>query len=131
MNQLKHFKIILIVSVFILTGCASTYQPYRSDQGYVDFPLNNNRYFVSFTANGYTTREKAYELALKRVHELGLEKEYKYFKIIESHRDASNYATSVGSNLNQSLERPICNLVVEYFKKKPSDSNKVRRLNST
>lgn len=66
----------------ILSGCATGYQPSGITGGFESLRINDNYFAVSFSGNGYTSVERANDLALMRCSELAINHGYKYFSII-------------------------------------------------
>jgi hypothetical protein len=75
-------KTIALAVVILLSGCATTYQPSSLSGGFKDQHVAENVYRVSFSANGYATRETAQTYWLYRACELTLEKGFQGFEII-------------------------------------------------
>ena len=61
---------IIILSLFI-TACATPYGPSGGTGGYSHQQVSENSYVVTFTGNGYTTKERATDFALLRAAEIG------------------------------------------------------------
>ncbi len=49
-------RLLALVGVLALAGCATPYQPEREGLGYRDREIGPGRYDVSFTGNGWTSR---------------------------------------------------------------------------
>lgn len=76
-------QIMTILSVlFILTGCATTYQKNSLTGGYSETQLDENLFNVTFKGNGYTSKERANDFTLLRCAELTIENGYKFFTIV-------------------------------------------------
>ena len=71
-------KYILLFYVCFLVACTAT--PYQSGigtgQGYFETRISENKYTVSFQGNSVTTYQQAYDYALLRATEIGLELGY-------------------------------------------------------
>lgn len=70
--------------VLALTGCMT---PYTSDGllgGYSEVQLSENVWRVSFQGNGYTSRERAVDMAMLRSADLTIQQGYNYFAFSDS-----------------------------------------------
>jgi hypothetical protein len=77
----------LVALCVILSGCATAYQkltPFAYTGGYNDKDLGRDVYRVSFSANGFTSRETAQCYWLYRCAELTLEKGFDGFQILSN-----------------------------------------------
>jgi hypothetical protein len=77
-------KILFILTAFVVSGCATTYQPYSyfGGGGYKDVQLGENIFKVTVEANGYTSQSKAADLALLRAAELTAQHDFRYFVVV-------------------------------------------------
>ncbi|MFC7288573.1 hypothetical protein ACFQPC_11045 [Herminiimonas glaciei] len=75
-------NIFFIVVSVLLAGCATSYQSSSLSGGYRDKHVAEDVYRVSFSANGYATRETAQTYWLYRATELTLEKGFDGFEIL-------------------------------------------------
>ena len=91
--------ITAIYFVFLLAGCATTYQPKSFSGGFNETQLDTNVFRVSFHGNGYTRAERAEELALLRSAELTLKNGFTHFTIIDgrSREQLGSYTTPTQS----------------------------------
>lgn len=80
----------MVFLALLLSGCSTAYQPQSFTGGFSETQIDENVFKVSFTGNGYTSREKASDFALLRSAELSLKNGYKFFVIV----DGSNYSTN-------------------------------------
>lgn len=99
-------KAWLFASCVLLTGCATSYQPYSyfGGGGYKEVQLAENVFKVTVEANGYTTSAKAADLALLRSADLALQHGFRYF-IIGATADYSysaSFTTPKTTNVNLS-----------------------------
>ena len=62
--MIKRFGLASLV--LALTGCMTAYQPDGLTGGYSEVQLSENVWRVSFKGNGYTSRERAVDMALLR-----------------------------------------------------------------
>lgn len=122
--------VLLILLPFIITsGCASGYQRFESGVGYVDFPLRHKgQYFISYSANGYTSVEETFEMAEKRIKELGQKKGYKFYRLVEVNKGASDDQVRVGPHGETKLYQPIVNLIVQYYSTRPEDGKSIKTI---
>lgn len=101
------FKISTVLSAFfLLTGCASPYQPSGFRGGYTDMALNRDTYFVAFRGNGFTSSDVVQSYVLRRSAELTRSKGYQYFVIINSGTQASSQIVKTPTTIHtQSFDR--------------------------
>lgn len=142
--------IIAILSLSILvTGCSSPtkYQPEGMTGGFTDTQLDKNIFRVTFKGNGFTSPERAQDLALLRSAELALKNGFNYFAIIDerarvstgvvttpTQSNTTGSATVIGSSVyGQSrttttggipivISRPSTTNTIYCFVDRPSDS---------
>jgi hypothetical protein len=95
-------KLLIVTVTALLYGCATPYQKQGFAGGYSEAQLNTNVFRVSFKGNGYTSREKAADLALLRSADLALQNGYRYFVIIDKNNYSQNslYKTPTTSYTN-------------------------------
>ena len=72
-------NLITLLSVILLSSCATSYQSEGMTGGYVDTQLSETLWKVSVNGNGYTSQSKVGDYALLRASELTIDKGYKYF----------------------------------------------------
>ena len=83
-------RIISIICIVALHGCATAYQKSGFSGGYSETQLDENVFKVTFHGNGYTGRERVEDFTLLRSAELTLENGYKYFAVIDENSYTSN-----------------------------------------
>jgi hypothetical protein len=83
---MKNLALFFILLVFA-TGCATPYKPDGLTGGFSETQLDENVFKVSFSGNGYASKERAADFSLLRSAELALEHGYNFFIIV----DASEY----------------------------------------
>lgn len=78
--------ISIIVSILILTGCATSYQSgaFSFTGGYYEVPVNEKLTKVVFSGNGYIENETASQYTLFRCAELASKQNKPYFYIYEN-----------------------------------------------
>ena len=76
-------KLLITLLSFSLIGCSTPYQASGMMGGFYETQLDENVYTVSFSGNGYTSRNTVANYALLRSAELTLAKGYRYFTIID------------------------------------------------
>ena len=92
-------KILPVILLFLLAGCATGYHPLSIDGGYTDSQYSPNTFRVIFRGNGYTSMERAQDLALLRCSELALTNGFHYFQVInESDAVSHSYISTPGSS---------------------------------
>lgn len=78
-------KFIAIIPVLLLlVSCATGYHPMSVSGGFEDFRLSEDTYSVKFLGNEYSSRDQAYQYALRRSAEVTKMNGYRYFKILDS-----------------------------------------------
>lgn len=71
---------MLIAAAFVLTGCATQYQPKKGmGGGYSETRLGAGAYRVAFEGNGATSANQVNDYLILRCARLTLEKGYQYF----------------------------------------------------
>lgn len=80
--MIKRFGLASLV--LALTGCMTAYQPDGLTGGYSEVQLSENVWRVSFKGNGYTSRERAVDMALLRSADLTIQQGYNYFAFSDS-----------------------------------------------
>ena len=82
-------------AILLLAACATPYQPEGFSGGFTDVQLDKNIFRVSFRGNGYTSRDRAEELALLRSAELTLQNGFTHFVIVDgrSHAEYGTFTT--------------------------------------
>ena len=76
--------LLLVIASLVLTGCATSYHPNGITGGYEDAHNLDDTFTVRFYGNGYTTEQRAKDLAMLRAAELTITNGFKYFQIINS-----------------------------------------------
>ena len=79
---MRVFTRVAIATVILLSGCATSYQSSSLSGGFRDLHVAEDVYRISFSANGYASRETAQTYWLYRASELTLEKGFDGFEII-------------------------------------------------
>lgn len=74
-------SLAFLIVPLILLGCATPYQANSYLGGYSDAQLGTNVFQIRFQANGYTTLEKASDLALLHAADVTLQHGFRYFVI--------------------------------------------------
>ena len=74
---------ITIVLAATLAGCATQYEPKTSSGGYSEVQLNADTFQISVEGNGFTSRDRARNIALLRAADLTLNSGYSRFIIVE------------------------------------------------
>lgn len=84
--------ILAVAAIVTVTGCATQYQSRGFAGGYSETQLDENVFQVSFSGNGYTSRERAADFTLLRSADLAQQHGFGYFIII-SKEDRTGYGT--------------------------------------
>ena len=69
---------------FFITSCATSYQPQAWTGGYSELQINENTWKVTFQGNGYTSKTRAENFAMRRAAEITLREGYTHFLITDS-----------------------------------------------
>lgn len=88
------------VVAIALAGCATSYKPDGVAGGYSDTRLDENVFRVSFSGNGYTSRDRAEDMAILRASELTLQHGYKYFVIGDARSSTKDSLVSMPMSSN-------------------------------
>ena len=72
----------LIGFLFLVSACATSYQSTSFTGGFSDFPMGGNRHMIKVMANGYTSPERATQIAYVRAAELTVSGGYTHFLIL-------------------------------------------------
>ncbi|WP_448555021.1 CC0125/CC1285 family lipoprotein [Thalassotalea montiporae] len=84
-------KNLILIIVFIISGCATTYGPNGMTGGYKEEMVDDSSYIVSFFGNGYTSEQEVWNFWIYRCAELTVEKGYKLFSLKPSDKHALRY----------------------------------------
>lgn len=93
---------LALLPLLALTACATGYQSTGLAGGFEEVALAPNIYRVSFNGNGYTSTQRAEEMALLRSADLTLQKGYRFFALADSQNDraVSSFTTPQQSTTN-------------------------------
>ena len=80
-----------IVLMTALSGCATTYQSEGFSGGFNETRYAADVFEVSFKGNGYTSEQRASDLALLRSADLTLQNGYQFFAIITAGTTSDTY----------------------------------------
>jgi virulence-associated protein VapD len=75
-------KIFVFSIFFIVTGCATGYQPAGVQGGYADLQIASELFRVSFQGNYYTSEEEVRSMALLRAADLAIQYGAPYFQVM-------------------------------------------------
>lgn len=101
-----------LVAVVLLVGCATPYQPVGVRGGYSERQVNERSYEVSFEGNGYTTKEAARRMAVRRAAELALHRGFAGFAISGSSVSSELQVLPTGPNDPVLTDKPQASLVI-------------------
>lgn len=112
---------VFIIIIIGISGCASQYMSVRGSftGGYYEEKISNNMYMVGFSGNGYTSAERAYDMATMRAADLTNNNGYKYFVLIDDSGSMNEFVTSTGYAMVTSY-KPNVKLLAVMFKNKPN-----------
>jgi hypothetical protein len=90
---------LLLASALFIGGCATAYQPNGYTGGFSETKLAPDVVRVVFTGNGYTSKQRAQDLALLRAAELSLAAGSPYFAVLSESTDVRhNSVTTSGTS---------------------------------
>ncbi|MDA0814072.1 MAG: hypothetical protein O3C21_16990 [Verrucomicrobia bacterium] len=121
----KYLQHSMVAGFLFLVSCATPYQSHGLLGGFEETQLASDAYRISFDANGYTGKGRAYDFALLRCAQLGESRGFRYFTLKDS--DAQNPITgqfSSGSWWESStslVRKPQVFLTAKFYRygKKP------------
>jgi len=79
---------LIFGAAWLLTACATKYQPAGFSGGFSHVQVDSNTYRVSFRGNGYTSRDRVETYLMYRCAELTAETGHDYFVIVGGGTDA-------------------------------------------
>lgn len=105
----------------LLTGCATPYTSGKSSLtgGFYDDRLEHNKYEVTFAANGYTSSERATDLAIMRACELALLDGYNYVIMFDADASMNEDTVYTGYGATSSL-KPVTQLIAVGVLREPT-----------
>lgn len=110
-------RLIIVVVLLGLAGCATGYQSKGMTGGYSETRLQENMYRVNYRGNGHTDMDEAQDYALLRAAELAIEHGYKYIEVAQ---EDSRFKTSYNKVPNQyggggsTVNRPMVSYTVRF-----------------
>jgi len=124
--------IIVLVITFLLLSCATTYRSSKGSYtgGYYEDKISNNEYIVGCSANGYTSSERAFDIALIRAAEITLQQGFEYFLVFDSDASINEYVIYSGYAMITSY-KPNVKLLGILLKNEPLQYEKYYRADST
>ena len=92
---------LVLAATLTLAACGTPtpYQPAADGHGYVEQPLEEDRYRVTFSGNSLTPRATVENYLLYRAAELTLERGYEHFVVVEKDIERSTTYHSTGTGL--------------------------------
>jgi len=87
----------LAVLATTLAGCATTYQSEGFSGGFNETKYAVDVFEVTFNGNGYTSKQRASDLALLRSAELTLQNGYRYFVVFAGDTKSDTYSYTTPS----------------------------------
>lgn len=121
----------VLAALLVAGGCATAYQPKSFTGGYSEVRLNAETVEISVAGNGYTSTERARNIALLRAADLTLESGFKRF-IVLGGQVGQEYAGSspvvvnrVGNTLiasgGEAIQKPSGSITVRFIGPKHPD----------
>jgi|GEM_PF-420388 len=98
--KLKTYIAPFLLSLFMLSGCATSYQRNGASGGFSETRLADNMFKVHIKANGYSSTERADDFALLRSAELTIENGYRYFTIVSQNNSTKINTVNMPSTYN-------------------------------
>lgn len=90
-------RLVTVLAVTILCGCATSYQKLDFfDEGFSESRIDQNSFLVSFKGNYLTSRQTVESYMLRRSAELTLQAGFDYFVVASSNTQATNQSTVGG-----------------------------------
>lgn len=91
-------RLSLLFGLMMLTACVTPYQHYGAFGGFREQRISENTFIVSTKGNSFTQMDRVQTITLRRAAELTAASGYRYFTVIESHKDFEiRYVTSPGT----------------------------------
>jgi hypothetical protein len=107
-------KIVAIILVVFLSGCATPYQPAGFAGGFAEVQLDNDVWRVSFKGNGYTDLDRVEELVMLRSAEIALANGFTHFAFSSAKTDKN-----IGTINREIITEPSANSIVVMFNDRP------------
>ena len=76
-------KTSILCLALAVSGCATGYKPAGFGGGYSEIRLNEDTYTISVAGNGYTSQDRARNIALLRASDLTLQAGYDRFALLD------------------------------------------------
>src|SRR5271165_5103466 len=83
-------KYLALIGFLALASCATEYQPQSFTGGYSEFQVAPDTATVTFNGNGYTSGQRAAQMAILRCADLTLQSGYRYFTALSAGSGFSN-----------------------------------------
>lgn len=84
--------VLPLVASACVAACATAYQPQGLSGGFTETQIDRNVFRISFNGNGYTSVERAEEMALLRSAEIALKNGFTHFVIADA-RSRTSYSS--------------------------------------
>src|SRR4051794_15109445 len=98
-----------LLALLCALGCATGYHPASGTGGFSELKLNDRAYEVSFRGNGYTSREQAQRLALRRAADLTVQSRFTHF-VVDEQGSASDVAAFGDKGDVTVVSRPLATM---------------------
>ena len=122
-------KMIILIPVFFLFSCATSYHHKNFFGGYTDYQLEPDIFRVSFKGNSKTSIERAVDFALLRSAELTLKNGCKYFTVLYRDQYIQEDWVYTHHYYPSIVEKPRVYFTIKCFAEKPDckafDADKV------
>ncbi|MFP4687958.1 MAG: CC0125/CC1285 family lipoprotein [bacterium] len=127
---MSHLKVLfnfnffsLVLTVCLLTGCASGYHEFAATGGYSEFKLQDNTWVVSYSGNGYTPSDQAGEYTLVRAAEIAQAEGFDYFLVEDRKTNFKDFETWIGSGTK--IYRPHVSYTIKLLKKEVPEQESI------
>jgi hypothetical protein len=101
-------RTILLLAALGL-GCATGYHPAGATGGFSELRLNDRAFEVAFRGNGYTSREQAQRLALRRAADLTVQSRFTHF-VVDDQGSGSDVAAWADRKDVTVISRPLATM---------------------
>ncbi len=94
-------KLMILSLAAVLAGCATSYQPMKSNGGYDETQVSNNVWQIRGKANGYSERSRLEDITLLRAAEIGCLNDFRFFNVTDrmfSGQNIKNMTMTVSYN---------------------------------
>lgn len=124
---MKIKPVLIFLLTAALTGCATSYHSKNLFGGYRDQAVAADVYKVTFNGNGATDVNTTYKYAMKRCAELTLQKNKRYFEVI-NHRNYLKHNTSYAGGVVFAVDFPVSEIQFKIVSNKTAKAYDARKV---